>query len=518
MSVDAIQARDQREDEWTRRLRDLPTDDLTDDEALDRDLVLMVLRGQSLMRDWADWRRSPDHYAGPALSGVFGLMMNLLDPEPELAQAVAARWGRRPTCSQPGIDSLDAAGAPGRSCAGALGMVRRASGTPARSPAEFADHGVTPPLVAAARETRGPDLRRFRRASARWRTARLGSGRSARRVTTLLREAGPHLRRPRAAGEGDRRRTTSSPRTCVAGRGTCEEPTTSSRCSGSSTRTIPRRRRRCSRSTRRPPTRPARSASSTSWSRSRTGSAAWWRRPHRSPAPCSPSRTTWCRHHRSRRPAGTTDGVQPGHFFGPTAGRGQPEEVAARLSTQPASPGQLRCTKAYPGIAGAFAGRRGPDAGCQRRSGPLRFVFGSTYFVEGWGLTEDLLRQEGSAAPEQELCQPGHPALPRARHIVDTSAAPRGRCRSRGGRLHVDQDLAATRPRRPRCCAIAPPRRQASSHLTGAGDREDAGAGSTSRAGAHCEVPRPRSRVQGSFTDRSARRRPSFPIACSPAK
>jgi len=55
----------------------------------------MVLRGNSLMRDWADWQRSPDHYAGPALSGVFGLLMHRLRPEPELAQAVAD------ACEQP---------------------------------------------------------------------------------------------------------------------------------------------------------------------------------------------------------------------------------------------------------------------------------------------------------------------------------------------------------------------------------------------------------------------------------
>ena len=47
MSADAIRARDRRDDEWTLRLGDLPTADLTDDEVLDRDLVLMVLRGNS---------------------------------------------------------------------------------------------------------------------------------------------------------------------------------------------------------------------------------------------------------------------------------------------------------------------------------------------------------------------------------------------------------------------------------------------------------------------------------------
>src|SRR4051812_27427272 len=74
MSAGAIAERERRDDGWARRLGDLPAADLTEDELLDRDLVLMVLRGREVMRSFADWRRSPDHYAGPALNGVFGLL------------------------------------------------------------------------------------------------------------------------------------------------------------------------------------------------------------------------------------------------------------------------------------------------------------------------------------------------------------------------------------------------------------------------------------------------------------
>ena len=54
---------------------------------------------------------------------------------------------------------------------------------------------------------------------------------------------------------------------------------------------------------------------------------------------------------------------------------------------------------------------------------PLRFVLGSTYFVEGWGLyTEDLLREQGFfSTPEQELCQRDFRLFRAARIIVDTS-------------------------------------------------------------------------------------------------
>ena len=91
LSTDGIAARERAEDDWVRRLRAVDEGGLTDDELIDRDLALMVLRGRELQRDWADWRRTPDPYAGAALSGVFGLLQNRLRPDGELAEAVAAR-------------------------------------------------------------------------------------------------------------------------------------------------------------------------------------------------------------------------------------------------------------------------------------------------------------------------------------------------------------------------------------------------------------------------------------------
>ena len=69
----------------------------------------MVLRGRELMRDWADWRRSPDHYAGTALSAVFVLLTTRLRPEPELAAAVAARLRGTPALLDQGMANLDPA-------------------------------------------------------------------------------------------------------------------------------------------------------------------------------------------------------------------------------------------------------------------------------------------------------------------------------------------------------------------------------------------------------------------------
>jgi len=160
MSADAIRARDRRDDEWTLRLGDLPTGDLTDDEVLDRDLVLMVLRGNSLMRDWADWQRSPDHYAGPALSGVFGLLMHRLRPAPELAQAVAARLRATPDLLQAGIDNLNPELAHPAILRRGLGMVRAGIGY-ARSVAGEFDEASGRADVAAAGEVAAGAYERF---------------------------------------------------------------------------------------------------------------------------------------------------------------------------------------------------------------------------------------------------------------------------------------------------------------------------------------------------------------------
>jgi hypothetical protein len=54
---------------------------------------------------------------------------------------------------------------------------------------------------------------------------------------------------------------------------------------------------------------------------------------------------------------------------------------------------------------------------------PLRFVFSSTYFTEGWGLyVEDMMRKEGFYAdPRHELCQVDARLFRAARIVVDTS-------------------------------------------------------------------------------------------------
>ncbi|MGZ4596416.1 MAG: DUF885 family protein, partial [Actinomycetes bacterium] len=149
MSAAAIAKRERQDDDWARRLGALSADDLTADELIDRDLVLMVLRGRAVMRSFADWRRSPDHYAGAALSGVFGLLMHRLRPAPELATAVAARLAATPELLQQGIDNLDPELAHPALLRRGLGMVRAGAGYARSVAGEFAQSDGRAEVAAA---------------------------------------------------------------------------------------------------------------------------------------------------------------------------------------------------------------------------------------------------------------------------------------------------------------------------------------------------------------------------------
>jgi uncharacterized protein (DUF885 family) len=159
-------------------------------------------------------------------------------------------------------------------------------------------------------------------------------------------------------------------------------------------------------------------------------------------------------------------GRNAGHFFVPYPPDGAtPEQVAARMATNNRHGlWSITVHEAYPGHHWHLAWL------AANRVRPLRVVFGSTYFVEGWGLyTEDLLREQGFfRTPEQELCQRDFRLFRAARIVVDTS-------------LHLGEmtigeavDFMATKASLSRDTAQAEVLRycawptQASSYLTGA--------------------------------------------------
>ena len=91
LSAEAFRRREAAVLDWTRRLKAVGDDSLTPDERIDRDVILASLRGRELMQPRFDWKRQPNTYLNPSLSGVFTLFLHRLRPEPDLAAAARAR-------------------------------------------------------------------------------------------------------------------------------------------------------------------------------------------------------------------------------------------------------------------------------------------------------------------------------------------------------------------------------------------------------------------------------------------
>lgn len=69
---------------------------LSADQRIDRELVLMTLRRRAILRDWEGWRRDAESYLEPALGGVFNLFLHRLRPDAELARSAIARLAALP--------------------------------------------------------------------------------------------------------------------------------------------------------------------------------------------------------------------------------------------------------------------------------------------------------------------------------------------------------------------------------------------------------------------------------------
>jgi uncharacterized protein (DUF885 family) len=420
LSVDAIAARERSEDAWVSRLRELDDADLTDDERVDRDLALMVLRGRELMRDWADWRRSPDHYAGTALSSVFVLLTHRLRPEPELAEAVAARLRATPALLDQGVANLDPQLAHPDLLRRALGQIG-AGAVYARSVADEFDDEQAAALVREAGEVAATAYERFGehveslidKATGDWAVGEA-------RYDALLTEAeglGYGTRELRAKGQAaydalaadmtvrarELRGTDDfisvvkgfnddHPETPEEMLALYREATDAARafCVEHELVTMPEGEY-------------CEVAPSAPFSRAMLAVAHYM-----APPPFAPP--------------GSTTGV--GHFFVPYPPDGATQEqIDARLATNNRHGAwSIAVHEAYPGHHWhlAWLSSRAGEGGGSR---PLRFVLGSTYFTEGWGLyTEDLLREQGFfRTPEQELCQRDYRLFRAARIIVDTS-------------------------------------------------------------------------------------------------
>lgn len=91
LSAAAFEARRQRNAVWRDRFAAVPDADLGPGERIDRDLLLSTLRGRTVTADWEAWRRQPEIYVAPGLSGVFGLFLHRLRQEAALVRDAIAR-------------------------------------------------------------------------------------------------------------------------------------------------------------------------------------------------------------------------------------------------------------------------------------------------------------------------------------------------------------------------------------------------------------------------------------------
>lgn len=91
---------------WLERFRAVGDDELTFDEAIDRDLVISILRGRQISDDFEVWRRQPDTYLNPGMSGIFGLFLHRLRPTEELVDSAIARLALIPENLEDGKRNL----------------------------------------------------------------------------------------------------------------------------------------------------------------------------------------------------------------------------------------------------------------------------------------------------------------------------------------------------------------------------------------------------------------------------
>jgi uncharacterized protein (DUF885 family) len=107
LSEGAFEDRRRRSAAWLQRfdrLGDAACDSL--DERLDRDLIRSHLRGEAILDDWLMWRRLPEIYLNPCLSGVFNLFLHRLKPEPDLVHAAVSRLRAVPRALEDGRHNI----------------------------------------------------------------------------------------------------------------------------------------------------------------------------------------------------------------------------------------------------------------------------------------------------------------------------------------------------------------------------------------------------------------------------
>jgi uncharacterized protein (DUF885 family) len=100
-SASAFEQRARENGSWLARLEPLP-------RSVDRDLALSVLRGQLAMEAWPGWRRDPHEYSGMVFFGLLAPFLHQLLPEAELVAAAIAKLREVPSVFAAAEANLDA--------------------------------------------------------------------------------------------------------------------------------------------------------------------------------------------------------------------------------------------------------------------------------------------------------------------------------------------------------------------------------------------------------------------------
>jgi uncharacterized protein (DUF885 family) len=410
LSESAIERRRRRSAEWLHQFEQISDSDCASfDERIDRDLIRSLLRGRAVLDDWLMWRRQPDMYLSPGLSGVFLLLLHRLKPEPELARAVAGRLRQVPRVLDDGRRNIKPDLAPGVYVERALRQAR-AGARYVREllPGELSDGSVRAG-VAEAGAVAGDALEAF----AAWLEQLLPNARGEaighERYTRLLRERellGDDASSLRERGRREYDRIAEElRRSAQVVDGTDDWPAVLQRLNKDHPPTPETMRQSYAAETERarqflhehdlvsfPPGEECVVEPSPPFQRPVLAVASY-----NSPPPFS--------------------AALRGHFFVPYPPDGaSEEEVQQRLENN--SYASIPTTSVHE----AYPGHHWHLVTLKEHAGPIRRTFRTPYLTEGWGLyAEQLMREQGYFAdPRHEMCQFEATLFRAARIIVDT--------------------------------------------------------------------------------------------------
>jgi uncharacterized protein (DUF885 family) len=412
-SAAAFGRRDAHAEEWLKRFGSVGDDGLDWSGRIDRDLVMAMMRGRLILAERENWRRDPIVYSGPLMDGLFTLFLHRLRPNAELVDAAVARLEQVPRALEQGRQNLDPQLAPRLFIERGLASARGA-GRYLREllPAEAETSNGRERLVAAGSAAAQAfdgwvaHLEAMtQKASGDWQFGAQRYERVLREVEGLDHDA----RSLREMGRQEYDRLDAEMRTVareVSGGPEADWHAVLERANEDH-----------------PPTEEAMRAAYAEWTeRARTFliDKGLVTLPDGETCAVDPSPPYM------RPVLGVAFYIAPppfaqtnaGHYFVPFAPDGAPpEEVEKRLAAN--SYGSIPGTSVHE----AYPGHHWQLAWSKVQAAPIRNVFGSAYFVEGWALyAERLMREQGFFTdPLQELYHLESTIFRAARIVVDTS-------------------------------------------------------------------------------------------------